>query len=150
MNFINILRVGKRHILPFHLLLVSLSFFVIFCQTPQSGQSDLLGNCIRTFEDEAKCREMLGVESHTEAPVLLEGQSVRLYDRDFLENILKGKNRLYVVRLLDEPESKRRKGSGETWLYKRSVSMDRKSKKPDKGLRLYFRNGYVTRIKIKN
>jgi len=148
MNLMDFSRDKPRRLPVFLLSAVLPLFFVIFCSSPQSKKSDLLANCIRTFGDEVKCREMLG-DGKSDGPVLSGGQNVRLYDRDFLENILKGKNRMYVVRLLDEPSDKKRKGSGETWIYGSAVSMDKKSNKPDRGLRLYFRNGYVTRVKIR-
>ena len=127
-----------------------LLFLVVFCKTAESKRVNLLQNCIQTFSDETKCLEMLHLEKPENSEVILDaGQNIQLYDRGVLKNILKNKNRMYVVNLLGEPDRKSRKAGIETWIYFRPVSLHKKMKKPDREVKIRIRKGTVKLIMMK-
>lgn len=118
---------------------------------------ELYAECMSTFSDDAKCKELilksspdadlnLLTESNSEA---IEENSKLLIRSDMMK-ALQGQNKLFVRNLLGSPDEQKIVNNWapgmEEWIYTRPVSKFAEGSRPDKEVRVRFLRGAVLKV----
>ncbi|XDD45884.1 hypothetical protein AB3N60_14360 [Leptospira sp. WS39.C2] len=123
------------------------------------NQENLFENCMKTFQDEQKCKEFMSnsvkdIQTEEERRAeelakLTEEQLAGLKLRKEIKDTLPGKNGIYVKEYIGEPDEIKRGGDREYWIYKRPISKFDGESLPDKEITVIFRRSFVEKVDYK-
>lgn len=123
------------------------------------NQESLFENCMKTFQDEIKCREFMSksakdIQSEDEkreevlAQLTVE-QLAGMKLRKDIKDTLPGKNGNFVREYIGDPDEIKRGGDREYWVYKRPISKYSGESPPDKEITVIFRRYFVEKVDYK-
>ncbi|WP_243401379.1 hypothetical protein [Leptospira harrisiae] len=123
------------------------------------NQENLFENCMKTFQDEIKCREFMSksakdIQSDDEkreevlAQLTVE-QLAGMKLRKDIKDTLPGKNGNFVREYIGDPDEVKHGGDREYWVYKRPISKFSGDSLPDKEITVIFRRSFVERVEYK-
>ncbi|ABZ95234.1 hypothetical protein LBF_2754 [Leptospira biflexa serovar Patoc strain 'Patoc 1 (Ames)'] len=123
------------------------------------NQENLFENCMKTFQDEAKCKEFMSnsvkdIQSddekrEEELAKLTTEQLAGLKLRKEIKDKLPGKNGNFVKEYLGTPDEIKRGGDREYWIYKRPISKFDTESMPDKEITVIFKRSFVEKVEHK-
>ncbi|TGM05411.1 hypothetical protein [Leptospira jelokensis] len=142
-------------------LFISILAFGLTCtKTVQvKNQENLFENCMKTFQDEAKCKEFMSSSAkdiqteeqlrEEELARLTQEQLAGLKLRKEIKDTLPGKNGNFVKEYIGEPDELKRGGDREYWIYKRPISKYDGESLPDREIIVIFRRSFVEKVDYK-
>ncbi|MCW7474903.1 hypothetical protein CH354_16765 [Leptospira levettii] len=123
------------------------------------NQENLFENCMKTFQDEQKCKEFMSNsvkdiqtdEEKREADLakLTKEQLAGLKLRKEIKDTLPGKNGIFVKEFIGDPDEVKRGGDREYWIYKRPICKFDGESLPDKEITVIFRRSFVEKVEHK-
>ncbi|PJZ81855.1 hypothetical protein CH359_07810 [Leptospira meyeri] len=123
------------------------------------NQESLFENCMKTFQDETKCREFMSksakdIQSDEEKreevlAQLTTEQLAGMKLRKEIKDTLPGKNGNFVREYIGDPDEVKHGGDREYWVYKRPISKFSGDSLPDKEITVIFRRSFVERVEYK-
>ncbi|MBM9545511.1 hypothetical protein JWG40_00660 [Leptospira sp. 201903074] len=123
------------------------------------NQDSLFENCMKTFQDEVKCREFMSTsakdiqsEDQKREEVLAQltvEQLAGMKLRKEIKDTLPGKNGNFVREYIGDPDEVKRGGDREYWVYKRPISKFSGDSLPDKEITVIFRRSFVEKVDYK-
>lgn len=140
---------------PFLIFYLGINLFLSDCNILQkkdnTDKEAIYKNCIKTFNDSEKCKQLLQETEKTtqETPTikLTPEEDSKIKIRSDVKDNLQGRNHLFVLEYLGEPDEKYRDGSGrEHYIYTRPVCRYSVNHDPDKELRVILLRGSVVQI----
>ncbi|PJZ70096.1 hypothetical protein CH373_09920 [Leptospira perolatii] len=139
-------------------LIVSLVLSCLSNQGRPGGKTpkELYDECMNTFSDENKCKELV-LKTIPDADLSLLGpepelspeESAKVRIREELIHALLYQNKVFVKEQLGEPDEQKTvtmSNGMEEWIYRRPVSKYAEGSRPDKELKIRFQRGMVVRI----
>ncbi|TGL35824.1 hypothetical protein EHQ49_17420 [Leptospira perdikensis] len=142
-------------------LILMLMFVAVSCARTLEvkNQENLFENCMKTFQDEMKCRDFMSKsakdmqseeEKREEALAqLTEEQLAGMKLRQEIKDTLPGKNGNFVRGYIGDPDEIKRGGDREYWVYKRPISKFSGDSPPDKEITVIFRRYFVEKVDYK-
>lgn len=128
----------------FLLVFIVLGSFGLF-----ADDASFLKDCMDTVRDRGKCEEFLRKTKerlHEEHKTENHGSGLKI--RSEIKSTLQGKNKLYVIQYLGEPDERQKNGPDyEHFVYTRPISQKTESSKPDLEIRVIFRRELVSRVR---
>lgn len=123
------------------------------------NQESLFENCMKTFQDEVKCRDFMSKsakdmqsEDEKREEVLAQLTAEQLAGmklRQEIKDTLPGKNGNFVKEYIGDPDEIKRGGDREYWVYKRPISKFSGESPPDKEITVIFRRYFVEKVDYK-
>ncbi|MCX7999419.1 MAG: hypothetical protein N3A69_10795, partial [Leptospiraceae bacterium] len=119
---------------------------------PESELDSYYQSCLEIFQDATKCREMLTKKKSNKEEHKKENPKsadTKFYLREELKESLYSKNKLFVKKLLGEPEKVHLDSSGkEIFIYTTPISKKDISSEFDDEIRIIFFRNLVNRIQF--
>lgn len=139
------------------LILLVIAFVTKCNQTVQvKNQENLFENCLKTFQDEVKCKEFMSSSAkdiqseeqkrEEELAKLSKEQLAGLKLRKEIKDTLPGKNGNFVKGFIGEPDEIKRGGDREYWVYKRPLSKYDPESMPDREIIVIFKRSFVEKV----
>ncbi|TGK99737.1 hypothetical protein [Leptospira levettii] len=123
------------------------------------NQENLFENCMKTFQDEQKCKEFMSnsvkdiqtdeEKREEDLAKLTKEQLAGLKLRKEIKDTLPGKNGNFVKEFIGVPDEVKRGGDREYWIYKRPICKFDGESLPDKEITVIFRRSFVEKVEHK-
>ncbi|TGL20268.1 hypothetical protein EHQ42_05795 [Leptospira levettii] len=142
-------------------LIIPILFVSLQCaKTVQvKNQENLFENCMKTFQDEQKCKEFMSnsvkdiqtdeEKREEDLAKLTKEQLAGLKLRKEIKDTLPGKNGNFVKEFIGFPDEVKRGGDREYWIYKRPICKFDGESLPDKEITVIFRRSFVEKVEHK-
>jgi len=143
------------------LRMFGLSFWLQSClsaPTQISNREALYQNCMETFQEEMKCKDLLKKseenlkteeEKKREKRINLSQEDKNsLKIRDEMKDLIISRNKLFVISYIGEPDKKETSADRDYWIYSRPISRYSTEHDPDDEVTVIFRRGQVERITV--
>lgn len=134
----------------FGLIWIFLLFW--FPQNIQGEDNLLLKDCMETVKDVDKChalvkrnKERKEADQNKAEKLTEEGKDLKI--RKKIKNDLQGKNKLYVIKYLGEPDERQNGPDYELFIYKSPKSRYSEDSPIDKEITVIFRRGHVSEVR---
>lgn len=131
----------------FLFLLILLFFIHCSLFQVQKDKEMYYSDCMKVFQEPTKCKELADKYVTESEPIpLTQEQYKNLKDRKVMKNTLQDRNKLFVKNYLGEPDSEVRDANSEFFIYKRPISIESGSVKPDKEVKIRFIRDKVSKV----